>query len=69
MLPKTKVCIKCRKRKSKTEFNIDKSRKDGLYPWCKKCRSEYYKMHKEKFKKRTKKWLLDNMHRQWLQTL
>lgn len=32
-----KRCPRCRKRKKVSDFNKDKSRKDGLFPWCRKC--------------------------------
>ena len=35
-----KCCTKCNKTKDETEFCKQKSRKDGLNPWCKKCKSK-----------------------------
>jgi 5-methylcytosine-specific restriction endonuclease McrA len=32
-----KTCSKCRETKSRTEFNRDRSRRDGLRGWCKAC--------------------------------
>lgn len=32
-----KTCANCRLEKELTEFNKDKNRKDGFYPYCKKC--------------------------------
>jgi 5-methylcytosine-specific restriction endonuclease McrA len=34
-----KICSKCKLAKPTSEFQKDKSRKDGLYPVCKPCRS------------------------------
>jgi len=34
---KTKVCSKCEIRKNNSFFFVDKRKKDGLYPHCKKC--------------------------------
>ncbi len=36
-----KRCTKCKKLKSKSEFGENRSRKDGLSLWCKKCAREY----------------------------
>lgn len=36
-----KFCSKCKTYKLKKEFYKDKSRKDGLYPSCKKCFKKY----------------------------
>ncbi|HUU19302.1 MAG TPA: hypothetical protein VMW72_19280 [Sedimentisphaerales bacterium] len=36
-----KRCTKCKKLKSKSEFGKNRSRKDGLRVWCKKCYREY----------------------------
>lgn len=32
-----KICLKCRKTKGLNDFYKDKSRKDGLYSYCKEC--------------------------------
>jgi hypothetical protein len=39
----TKVCCRCRKRKSVERFSPDKSNKDGLVYNCKDCANEYRK--------------------------
>jgi len=56
-----KRCSKCKDVKSIKEFLEDKTRKDGLYPQCKKCVSEYQKKYrsknKDKLKKRHKEYL------------
>ena len=41
----TKICSKCKIEKSFDGFNIDKSRKDGLFPYCKDCRNTYNKIY------------------------
>lgn len=41
-----KQCSKCKRILDHSEFSKDKSRKDGLYLWCKECDSRY---HKEKY--------------------
>ena len=38
----TKHCAKCGQRKDRSDFHVDKRRRDGLYPWCKPCRRDYY---------------------------
>lgn len=48
----TKKCTKCFVDLPKKEFPKEESRKDGLYPWCKKCLSNH---RKERYKKRTRK--------------
>lgn len=37
----TRVCSKCKKRKSVNAFSKKKSRKDGLQIWCKPCKRKY----------------------------
>ena len=37
-MPQTKKCNKCRKTKEISDFNVDKSQKDGLGWCCKSCR-------------------------------
>lgn len=37
----TKICNKCKKEKSKTEFSKDKNKKDGLRTICKQCDKKY----------------------------
>lgn len=36
-----KTCVRCETTKNETEFNKDRKRPDGLYPYCKDCRREY----------------------------
>jgi len=41
-----KQCAKCKKMLDRSEFYRDRTCRDGLYPWCKECKSEYQKeMH------------------------
>ena len=40
-----KRCSKCKKQKDESEFNKNRSRKDGLSVWCKKCKREYGRKH------------------------
>ncbi|MFC1739712.1 hypothetical protein ACFL1G_11810 [Planctomycetota bacterium] len=36
-----KRCSKCKKLKDESKFSKNRSRKDGLRYWCKKCNREY----------------------------
>lgn len=38
-----KTCTKCKQVKTFDEFNKCSHKKDGLDPYCRSCRSEYYK--------------------------
>lgn len=55
-----KRCCKCKMPKAETEFNKNRSMRDGLSPACRKCRKEehsnYYQNNREKVLARTKKW-------------
>lgn len=55
----TKMCVKCKEDKELLAFDSDKSREDGLYPYCKVCRipstKQYYENNKEKVLSDTKK--------------
>lgn len=56
----TKLCTKCGKVKSISEFCKDKRAADGLTYWCKDCRNqhnrEYLKANPEKAKEHNDKW-------------
>ena len=39
VVPKTKVCRDCGKRKSASQFSASPSSKDGLYSYCKRCKA------------------------------
>lgn len=34
----TKTCTQCETPKELTAFNLDKTRPDGRFPWCKECK-------------------------------
>lgn len=36
----TKTCTRCHEEKSPSEFYRDRTRKDGLYPQCRKCAAQ-----------------------------
>lgn len=44
---KTKVCTKCKIRKPVSDFNKDKSKKDGYYSSCKECSKKSDKEYKQ----------------------
>lgn len=48
----SKVCTKCKIEKLFTDFNKDKSRKDGVFPWCRLCANahlrEQHHKHRDK---------------------
>lgn len=46
-----KKCVGCKITKLNSEFNKNKSEKDGLSDYCKQCRKEYYFTHRCKFRK------------------
>jgi len=35
-----KICTRCQTERSLDGFSIDRSRPDGLQPWCKSCQSK-----------------------------
>jgi 5-methylcytosine-specific restriction endonuclease McrA len=41
-----KLCKKCNETKELSCFSKDKTRKDGLQPYCKECTSKYKKKHR-----------------------
>ncbi|KKL93051.1 hypothetical protein LCGC14_1878570 [marine sediment metagenome] len=75
--PKTKICNKCKKRKSfnKKHFISDKSRKYGLSYKCKICcrksAQDWDNNNKEKRKEHNKNWRKENKdkvkksHKKW----
>jgi len=52
-----KQCTKCKKRKDKSEFSKNRSRKDGLSLRCKKCVREYSRRYYRKNRGTVKKYL------------
>ena len=65
--PATKVCPKCGEEKANTEFTRNKSRQDGLHPYCKVCKRAEYKAyhaaHPEVAKARDERWREANRER------
>lgn len=37
----SKICSKCNLEKKKSEFSMDRSKKDGRFIWCKDCKYEH----------------------------
>lgn len=60
-MSETKICSKCKKRKSFSEFNKNKSKKDGYHNWCKDCRKKYRQSHKKEIKEYKKKYYQDHI--------
>jgi 5-methylcytosine-specific restriction endonuclease McrA len=64
--PQLKTCTKCGAEHPRTPeyFSRDKSRKDGLYPQCKACKSEdnacYREENREKERERRARWRAAN---------
>lgn len=58
----TKLCNKCNTTKEITEFQKDKSKKDGFYPSCKECRKKSLDnpLTKQKKKEYMKKYWQEN---------
>jgi len=52
----TKVCPKCGRELPLSEFNKDKSRKDGLNVYCKECRKIYYENNLSDLLKKQRKY-------------
>lgn len=63
-----KICTKCKEVKALSDFCRDSSRKDGLHPWCKGCRSkqahDYQVDNRDKRRKWSAKWRAENPERQ-----
>ena len=66
-----KICTKCKIEKELSEFSKDKSRKDKLFPQCKKCALHYHNSHKKQQNKKSldyhhkHKELLNDNAKQW----
>lgn len=62
-----KTCNNCKELKNVSEFNKDKSKKDGLHTFCKNCRRkknrEYAAKNREAAQKRAKEWYANNKER------
>lgn len=76
VIPEEKECRKCGEVKPAAEFNKDSHRTDGLYAYCKVCKSEndraYREKNKEKISAKDKKYRAANKEklketkRKWL---
>ena len=59
-----KKCSKCKLEKPLMDFPLSRTRKDGYYPYCKKCNSNIYKKKSEenpgKYNAISKKWRQDH---------
>lgn len=59
-MTKTKRCESCRKRKSRSAFGKNKTKKDGLQGACKECRRARHVEEKEENNERCRKWNQDH---------
>lgn len=68
-----KVCARCSIHKTKEEFNVSKKNRDGLFSWCKECKSEHrksqYVANKEKEAKQHKSWVSLNREKRRAQNV
>jgi len=56
-----KLCTKCNEEKLLEEFRRHDSSIFGRYDYCRKCMSNYFKLHKEKNKDSYKnRWAIDS---------
>jgi len=60
----TKTCTKCGVEKDVVEFDKDKTKKDGLFSWCKSCKKEYREANREKIHKYNNKYYEVNHERE-----
>lgn len=62
-----KICSKCKKEKNIKEFPFDKSKSDGRYSSCKKCKNEsanpYYEKNRKKIIRKMNEWRNKNRER------
>lgn len=57
----SKKCVKCSLEDSEKNFPKDKSRKDGIFPYCKLCRSQYRKEDHSRIKLyMEREWFIKN---------
>ena len=54
-----KLCSKCRKLKSKSDFGKNRKNKDGLRYWCKKCARDYKRRYYRRNRGPVKKHFVD----------
>jgi len=64
-----KTCVRCQQSKSEESFSKNKAAKDGLYSWCKECKSAYEKSpesqaRRAKYYRANRAWFL-KVNREW----
>jgi len=62
---KTKRCSKCGEIKSESEFNMNRTKNNGLDSWCRKCSNKYGIKYYKKNPERAKKYYRKNLYRIW----
>jgi hypothetical protein len=55
-----KTCYKCKEEKNYSEFNKNKSNKDGYQDGCRMCTKIHYQQNKEQIKAKTNKYRIEN---------
>lgn len=55
-VPPEGCCRKCGETKPSSDFHKDKSRKDGIRPYCKACMKRYYEANAEKQRASAREW-------------
>jgi len=55
-----KRCYKCQEEKKQSEFNKNKTNKDGYADECRKCKSQYAKEYAKKYPEKAKEY-----HKKW----
>jgi len=55
-----KKCGRCKETKPATEFSLNRTKKDGLQPWCKVCKSKHYAANREAIALQNKEYSAKN---------
>jgi hypothetical protein len=63
MRGRLKKCTKCGVFKKRESFGKDRSRQDGLFPWCLKCKSDHRLLDKEGVSKYNAEYAKNNAER------
>ena len=65
----TMKCIRCERQKTSLDFAIDRSRKNGRHPWCKKCCRAYAHKRRHIYLPRKRKASTESRRRLRLEVL
>ncbi len=58
-----KRCARCKKSKNTSEFHKNRAKPDGLHHYCKQCRSEHTKAHRDVKAQYDRNWRRQNPER------